>query len=178
MSVVNRPEVSGPLAWFYIATAVILAALGVFITYLYSQTQVVGLTVGLVVVVLVEIIIISLTVSMHKTEYTLTQRELIMKASVFIGGTKRVSLETIESIERTLIPFGIRLFGASGYGGYYYFPNVGRAFVVITNFRDGVLIKTKQGNYLITPKDPDEFIESVKRMAKPDKATHPPFVQS
>jgi hypothetical protein len=93
-----------------------------------------------------------------------------MRASVFIGGTRRIPLETIESMERTLIPFGIRLFGASGYGGYYYFPNVGRAFVVITNFKDGVLIKTKKGNYLITPKNPDDFIESIRKMAKPEKS--------
>jgi hypothetical protein len=71
-----------------------------------------------------------------------------------IGGTKRIFLDTIESVERTLIPFGIRLFGASGYGGYYHFPNIGRAFVVITNFRDGVLIRAKQGIYLITPRTP------------------------
>jgi hypothetical protein len=170
MSVVNKPEVSGPLAWFYIGTAVLLAALGVLFTYLYFQTQQVGLTVGLAVVVVVEIIIISIAVSMHRTEYTLAQNELTVRASVFIGGTKRIPLETIESIQRTLIPFGIRLFGASGYGGYYYFPSVGRTFMVITNFRDGVLIKTKQSNYLITPKNPDEFIESIRRMAKPEKA--------
>jgi hypothetical protein len=169
MSAVNKPEVSRPLVWFYIATAVLLAALGALITFLYVQTQKVGAIVGSVVVVAVEIIIISIVVSMHRTEYTLTQRELIMRASVFIGGTKRVSLETIESAERTLIPFGIRLFGATGYGGYYYFPNIGKTFVVITNFRDGVLIKTKQGNFLITPKNPDDFIESIKRMAKPEK---------
>jgi hypothetical protein len=170
MSVVNKPEVSEPLAWFYTAMAVLLAALGVLIIYLYLQAPQVGAIVGLVALVVVEIIIISLTFSMHRTEYTLTQHELIMRASVFIGGTKNIPLETIESVERTLIPFGIRLFGASGYGGYYYFPNVGRTFVVMTDFRDGVLIKAKQGNYLITPKNPDEFIESIKRMAKPEKA--------
>jgi hypothetical protein len=170
MSTINKPEVSGPLACFYNATAVLIAALGVFITYLYLETRKIGLIIGLLVIVAVEIIITSIAVSMHRTEYSLTQHEVTMKASVFVGGTKRVSLETLESAERTLIPFGIRLFGATGYGGYYYFPNVGRAFMVITNFRDGVLIKTRQGNYLITPKNPDEFIESIKRMAKSEKA--------
>jgi hypothetical protein len=169
MSVVNKPEVSRPLVWLYTGTAVLIAALGVLIIYLYVQTQRVEIIVGLVVVVVVEIIIISIAASIHRTEYTLTQHELIMRASVFIGGTKKISLETIESIERTLIPFGIRLFGATGYGGYFYFPNVGRTFMVITNFRDGVLMKTKQGNYLITPNNPDEFIESIKKMAEPEK---------
>jgi hypothetical protein len=37
---------------------------------------------------------------------------------------------------------------------------------VITNFRDGVLIRTKQGIFLITPKNPDEFIESIKKSAR------------
>jgi hypothetical protein len=114
-------------------------------------------------------IIISIAVSIYATRYTLTQSELILRASIFVGGTKRVSVDTIESAVRTLIPFGIRLFGASGYGGYYYFPNIGRTFMVITNFRDGVLIRTKQGTYLITPRNPDEFIESIKKTGKLEK---------
>ena len=170
MSIVNKPEVSGPLAWFYIATAALLAVLAVFFVYLYLQEPVIAGLLGLVVIVVVEIIIISIAVSMYTTRYTLTQSELVLRASIFIGGTKRISLDTIESAERTLIPFGIRLFGASGYGGYYYFPNIGRAFVVITNFRDGVLIKTKQSIYLITPRNPDEFIESIKKIGKLEKA--------
>ena len=119
-----------------------------------------------VVIVTVEMLLISITVTMHRTEYTLTGNELIIRASSFIGGTKKVPLETIESAQRTLVPFGFRLFGASGYGEYYYFPNIGRTVVVITNFRDGVLIKTKVGNYLITPGNPEEFVGIIRRMAK------------
>jgi len=169
MNIVNKPVVSGPLAWFYVATTALLAALALFFVYLYLQAPVVGGLVGLVVIVFVEMIIVSIVVSLYRTRYILTQSELILRASIFIGGTKRVSLDTIESAERTLIPFGIRLFGVSGYGGYYYFPNIGRAFVVIINFRDGVLIKAKQGIYLITPRNPDDFIESIKKMGKPKK---------
>ena len=170
MSIVNKPEVSGPLAGVYVATTALVAALALFFVYLYLQAPVLrGLViviVVLVVIVVVEMIVITIEVSLYTTRYTLTQSELILRASIFIGGTKRISLDTIESAERTLIPFGIRLFGASGYGGYYYFPNIGRAFVVITNFKDGVLIKAKQGSYLITPKNPEEFIESIKKMRK------------
>ena len=169
MSIVNKPEVSGPLAGIYVATTAVLAALALLFVYLYLQSPILGGLVGLVVIVVVEMIIISIAVSMYTTRYILTQSELILRASIFIGGTKKISLDTIESAERTLIPFGIRLFGASGYGGYFYFPTIGRAFVVITNFRDGVLIRAKQGIYLITPKDPDAFIESVKKTGKLDK---------
>jgi hypothetical protein len=169
MSIVNKPEVSGPLAWVYVATTALVAALALYFVYLYLQAPVLGGLVGLVVIVIVEIIMISIAVSLYTTSYVLTQSELILRASIFIGGTKRISLDMIESAERTLIPFGIRLFGASGYGGYYYFPNIGRAFVVITNFKDGVLIKAKQGVYLITPRNPDEFIESIKKIGKLEK---------
>jgi hypothetical protein len=162
MSIVNKPEVSGPLVWVYVATTALVAALALFLVYLYLQAPVLEGLVGLVVIAVVEMVIISIAVSLYTTRYTLTQSELILRASIFIGGTKRISLDTIESAERTLIPFGIRLFGASGYGGYYYFPNIGRTFMVITNFRDGVLIKAKQGIYLLTPRKPDEFIESIK----------------
>lgn len=73
-------------------------------------------------------------------------------------------MKEINSVEKTLIPFGFRLFGASFYGGYYYFPNVGKAFMVITNFKDGVLIKAEHQNYVITPKHPENFIENIEKM--------------
>jgi len=36
--------------------------------------------------------------------------------------------------------------------------------MVITNFRDGVLIKAQHGNYVITPRKPENFIENIKKM--------------
>jgi len=171
MSVVNRPEVSRPLARFYAAMTVVIAALGLLFVYLYLQSRQIGVIIGLIVIVVVEIILVSLVASIYRTTYTLTQKELVIKASIFIGGTKRISVETIESAEKTVIPFGIRLFGASGYGGYWYFPNVGRAFVAIANFKDGVLIRTQHGIYLITPKNPESFIESLMAAAKSEKKT-------
>jgi hypothetical protein len=171
MSVVNRPEVSRSLARFYVAMTVVIAALGLLFVYLYVQSRQIGAIIGLIVIVAVEIILVSLVASIYRTTYTLTQKELVIKASILIGGTKRIPLETIESAERTLIPFGIRLFGASGYGGYWYFPNIGRAFVAITNFKDGVLLRTQHGIYLITPKNPESFIESIMASAKSEKKT-------
>jgi hypothetical protein len=159
------------LTWFYVATTAVVAALGLIFTYLYFQAPQIGGIIGLIVIVAIEIIMVSLVTSIYRTRYTLTQKELAIKASILIGGTKRIPLETIESAERTLIPFGIRLFGASGYGGYWYFPNLGRAFVAMTNFKDGVFIRTQHGNYLITPKNPENFIESLMAAAKSEKKT-------
>jgi hypothetical protein len=61
-----------------------------------------------------------------------------------------------------MIPFGIKLFGASFHGGYYHIPGLGRAFLPATNFKDGLLIKTSHGSYVITPSDSLGFKETVE----------------
>ena len=38
---------------------------------------------------------------------------------------------------------------------------LGRVFMAVTNFSDGVLIETEDGRYIITPRNPDEFIKAV-----------------
>lgn len=43
-------------------------------------------------------------------------------------------------------------------------PGIGKAWVTMGNFQDGVLISTKKGkHYVITPQEPLKFIETVKR---------------
>ena len=170
MGVVNKPEVSRAIVGFYAGMAVFLAVLfGVVFFFIYTE-QPEGSLFGIVVLatttVIVEGLLLWLLASIRRARYVLTESELVLEAPRLIGGSKKIPLEIIESVQRTLIPFGFRLFGASFYGGYYYFPSVGRAFMVITNFRDGVLIKTKNGNYVITPSNPDEFIEKIKTQTK------------
>jgi len=53
--------------------------------------------------------------------------------------------------------------GASFHGGHYYLPSLGRAFMVITNYRDGVLMKAENGNYVITPSNPENFIADIEK---------------
>ena len=119
-----------------------------------------------VVLVFVEAIMILILRSLCTTKFVLTEREVILKTTRLIGGNKTIALKDVESIEETLIPFGIRLFGASFHGGYYQVPNLGRAFLAITNFHDGLLIKTKKGNYIITPRNPVEFKEAIETKKK------------
>lgn len=48
-------------------------------------------------------------------------------------------------------------------GVRYYLPGIGHATVVMSNFDDGVLIRTKKGNnYVITPQEPLKFIDIIK----------------
>ena len=165
MGVVNKPEVSRTIVGFYAGMAVFLAVLfGVIFYFIFTEApegSFVGLIVLAVIAPIVEGLMLWVLASLYRTRYVVTDGELVLEASSLIGGTKRIPLETIESVQRTLIPFGFRLFGASFHGGYYYFPSVGRAFMVITNFRDGVLIKATNGNYVITPSNPDEFIAKI-----------------
>ena len=101
--------------------------------------------------------------SLYRTRYILTDEKLIIKTTKLIGGNKTIPLKTVKPIEKTMIPFGLRLFGASFHGGYYHIPSMGRAFLAITNFRDGLLLKTEHGNYVITPSKPLDFKEAVER---------------
>jgi hypothetical protein len=59
---------------------------------------------------------------------------------------------------------------ASGYDGYYHFPNVEKAFVVTTNFRHSALIKSKHRNYTMTSKHPESFIEPIEKTTGIQKA--------
>lgn len=80
-----------------------------------------------------------------------------------VFGRHRIEFKDISEVRRSAIPSGVRIFGASLLGGYYYFPGIGTAWVSMGNFSDGVLITTvNKRNYLITPEDPDKFVAMLK----------------
>lgn len=164
MEIINKPKVSTTIAWSYGGLVIFIAAMVVFFTLagIFTPMQAGGI-VSAVVIVFVETIILFILRSLYTTVYVLTEYEIILKTTRLIGGTKTIALKDVESVKETLIPFGIRLFGASFHGGYYKIPNLGRAFLAITNFNDGLLIKTKKGNYIITPKEPAEFKEAIEK---------------
>jgi hypothetical protein len=163
LDVVNEAEVSKAVVWLYGCLVVLIAALMVFFAFagFFTPMGVTGIA-ALIVLAFVEAVMLFILGSLYRTRYVLTDEELVIKTTRLIGGGKRISLNTIESLEETLIPFGVRLFGASFHGGYYQVPGLGRAFLAITNFHDGLLIKTKNGNYIITPKDFIGFKEAVE----------------
>jgi hypothetical protein len=167
VNTVNSPKVSRFVARSYVAIAVFIAAVIAFFAYasFFTPMGVLGLA-AVAVSVFVEAVMLLILASIYRTKYVLTDEELVITATRLIGGSKRVHLKDIVSVERTLIPVGVRLFGASFYGGYYYIPGLGRAFVAITNFHDGVLIETKRGNYIITPEKPEDFVKAINAQAR------------
>ena len=163
MTTTNHPKVSNTISWSYGGLAIFIAAMAVAFALagFFTPMETGGIVVA-IVLAFVEAIMLLILRSLYTTKYILSDQEIIIKTSRLIGGTKRITLRNIESVEKTLIPFGIRLFGASFHGGYYQIPNLGRAFMAITNYNDGLLIKTKNENFIITPKNPDDFKEAIK----------------
>lgn len=114
----------------------------------------------IVLFTLVLLIFIFIVVRAYRMKFTVTSHHIIVSG---IFKQNRIEIAGIQSIYKTAIPFGFRLFGASFLGGWYYLPGVGKAWVVMSNFQDGVLISTKQGkHYVITPEEPYEFIRVVE----------------
>ncbi len=115
---------------------------------------------------MVIIILVFVIMKAHRMKFTVTQTQIII-SGVFRKNV--IEKSDIQTIEKTPIPFGFRLFGASFLGGLYYLPGIGKAWVSMGNFEDGILITTKQKkHYIITPQKPLNFIKIVKGR-KPQK---------
>lgn len=168
LSIINEPVVSKGVVWSYGGLAIFTATLIVFFAYTGFFTPLgYGGFVASIVSAFVEIIMLLILRSLYRTRYILTEEELVIRTTRLIGGEKRILLDNVESVEETLIPLGIRLFGASFHGGYYQIPGLGRAFVAMTNFNDGLLIKTKQGNFIITPRERAGFKRTIEAKINP-----------
>jgi len=163
LNVINEPEVSKTTAWSYGLAVVGIAAFMLFFAFagFFTPMETGGIAVSILLFFIV-IIMLLLLRSLYRTRYVLTDEELVIKTSKIIGGNKKIPLKTIKSIETTFIPHGVRLFGASSHGGYYRVPGLGSTFLAITNFHDGLLIKTKNRNYIITPKNRLDFKEAIE----------------
>lgn len=96
-----------------------------------------------------------------------TMQYIVTADKVVIRGlfrTRDIPLSTLESVRKVPIPFGFRLLGSSFLGGWYYLPGIGRAWVAMTNFEDGVLLTTKKGkHFVVTPEKPQDFIGKVEK---------------
>lgn len=164
MSFINEPRVAPVILRIYIGLAAFIGFLALLFLYsaFYTPAGPVMLGVSFTLIVLLEPLFLLLIRSLRNTRYILTDHELTINTSVLIGGSKNIQLESIKSVEKTLYPLGFKLFGASFHGGYYSIPGLGRTFIAVTNFEDAVLIRTTGMSYVISPKNPLEFIELLK----------------
>jgi hypothetical protein len=100
------------------------------------------------------------TFSLYRTKYVI-QNDVLSSWSPFVKISLKI--KDIKKVERTLIPFHVRV-GASLYCGMFYIPELGWTKAVITNLSDGLLITDKNNKrYLITPSNPDKFKKILKK---------------
>ncbi len=115
----------------------------------------------LVVFLAVLVMFIFIMVKAYRMRLTIEKNQIIVNG---VFKENRIKISDIKSIDKVPIPAGIRLFGASFLGGLYYLPGIGKAWVTMGNFQDGVLISTqKDRHYVITPQEPLKFIQTVKK---------------
>lgn len=156
---VFRSRMSRWIAGFYCGLLILLDALFLGLPLLVEQARAAIILHS--VSVFITLLLVSILYRAYSMKFTVTRDEVVIRG---IFNTSRVPRAEIKSVEKTPIPFGFRLGGASFLGGWYYIPGMGRAWVAMTNFSDGVLITTKKGRrYVITPMNPAEFIKKVKK---------------
>jgi len=153
---VFRSRMSGWIAGLYWGILVFLGAVLTGVPLLAGMAMLEG-AVFLVVFAFIAVIFVCILASAYRMRFVIAKDEIIIKG---IFRTSRIRKNEIKSVQKTPIPAGFRLFGASFLGGWYYLPGIGKAWVSMTNFSDGVLIATKQGkHFVITPVNPEKFIK-------------------
>jgi len=156
---VYRPRFSRWIMGMYWAILIIFAMIVAF-SLLFSDMATPVFAILAVTFSAVTLLIAFIMLRAYRMKFAVTPTHVIINGVFRRSVIKR---SDIKAIEKTPIPFGFRLFGASFLGGLYYLPGIGRAWVSMGNFNDGVLITTKQGNhYVITPQKPLEFIKKAR----------------
>jgi hypothetical protein len=118
----------------------------------------------LILFITILIVFIYILFRANKIKYIIDSNNLKILGPI---GDRHIYIKEIKTIKKTVIPTGIRLFGASFLGGWYYIPGVGKTWIAMSNFRDGVLITTKDKlNIVVTPKNPYKFIDIIERNQK------------
>lgn len=155
-AIVYRPRFSNWIMGMYWAILIFFASI-VAAAAIFSDMGSLAFMILTVTFSAVALLIAFIMLRAYRMKFTITATHIIVDGVFRKNVIKR---NDIKSIEKTPIPFGFRLFGASFLGGLYYLPGIGKAWVSMGNFEDGVLITTKQKrHYVITPQKPHEFIK-------------------
>ena len=154
-----KAEMSRSISWFYFTTMILLCLLGGIII-IFAPLNAIEKILLIGLVACIDLVLYYQLARAYRTLYTLNPNEIRIYGAM---GTKTISYEQIESVKESAIPQGLRLFGSSFLGGWYYLPGIGRTWVSMTNFKDGVLISTDDDKkYILTPKEPRRFIEIIE----------------
>jgi uncharacterized membrane protein YdbT with pleckstrin-like domain len=108
VSITNKPRISKFIFRTYIGLAAFIGCLALVFIYLafFTSAGLVMLGVSFILLVLIEPLFLMLLRSLSNTRYMLSDNELIIDTSVLIGGRRKISFDSIKTVEKTLYPFG------------------------------------------------------------------------
>jgi len=86
-----------------------------------------------------------------------------------LGWKKVIDLSNLETAEfdPKAVKGSIRLFGNGGlfaFSGIYRNKKLGNYRIFATDFKKSVVLKTKEKIYIVTPENPENFVEKVKQL--------------
>ena len=155
-----KSNVSKWIAGFYLVTILFLIILTIAIP-LFTPMTTLEKSVFIIMFIIITLIIASILLKAYKLRFTIGSEKVTISG---LMKQEDILVSDITDIKKIPIPFGFRLYGASFLGGRYYMPGIGKVSVAMSNFKDGVLITTKKDqNFLITPSNPMDFVEKLKR---------------
>jgi len=162
VNLINKPRISRWIGGMYAVLTIFITILFIGITFgtdiMLSPINLQILFFGITVFAM--FILSFTTCSFYKTKYVINDGILYSWSPFAVINIK---LKDIKKVERTRVPFHIRV-GASLYSGRFYIFGLGWTKSIITNLNDGLLITTKDNkHYLITPYNPDRFAKMLKK---------------
>ena len=158
--IVNKPYKSHWIGRMFIVLTALVAVIYIMVYYYVGlESQAAQPFLSAIMIGVFSLVLI-VTGSFYNTKYKIKDGVLTSWSPfMFI----KINLKDIRTVEKIIFPFGFRV-GASLYCGVYYIPNLGWTRVIITNLRDAILIRTRDGRkYIISPKNPKKFMKLLKK---------------
>ena len=106
------------------------------------------------------LIMLLILASLHRTKYILKNKELTIKTTKLIG-EMRLYIWKLQNLCRKQWYLSVSNFLVQVFTAGLHISGLGRVFLSITDFKDGLSIRTDHGNYIITPSNPLGFKEAI-----------------
>jgi hypothetical protein len=154
--------------WLHCAIAVILAGLGGFLAYLAFQQTVGGLLIlclfGALVLLAALPIIVYRAYGLYHASYTIEREGLSIRWGLRKEDIPLTEVEWVHSADDLMTPLKAPAFSLPGaYLGEGQHPDLGRVEFIASDRNAFVVIETISQTLVLSPENPEEFIDSFQR---------------
>lgn len=159
---------SNDVIWVTRLTSAFLAILFVLMVWIYlAQDSVLGMF--FLIITLLSIVLTPLIAGIYApTAYRITSNAVYLDRIMGPVKIKRSEIASVEEVDTKYLSHSLRTWGSGGmfgYYGYFWSKKNGTFFAMSKSRKNLVLIKTKNGKkFIISPMEPDEFIDSLKKV--------------